>query len=396
MQVRHIGLVFVVILILMVAFSKPERVYDERFHFSTYEMFRASGLTLSFFRQESLSATGPGFLCMHRILEPLTQLRMPLVRMVNVFLLLILLVLTMLLFRTLNLRNPGATAMMIIGAPTIIMASGLAHTEMCAAVPFYGFLLFACMAHKPSTSRLMETGLAVAAGLCLALAVSTRQVIAVTAFTPLILSRFRKKLSVISAFILAFIPIPIALFLAWGGVTPPGQNVGGINPVHGILAFAYAGMFALIWDLAWVKWAQGWFFAFVTGMVFMMIFPVTPYVPWESMVSRFLSERAMLIFGYMISRLWVIYGFYHLIWLIKRFRLADNQPETQFLFANALLMLLSASFITHIFSGRYVTSVVPLLVFIHNPDQLQSKGLCLRMVIAALLGLAVTAQYIIL
>src|SRR5262249_15850921 len=143
--------------------------FDEPWFMATIPLLKQWGFSVEFLRRFP-GAPGPLYTVVQFALEPITHLRPPGIRLVNLsFLGTLILEIWGLLRMTGLSKDAGAQALAIMGIPILWTMSGLAMTEVPAMAFLIGSLLLLvfALANRPTPIRVLLGSLA---GLCLGLA----------------------------------------------------------------------------------------------------------------------------------------------------------------------------------------------------------------------------------
>ena len=118
-------------LLVRTIFAQNPPLYDEPFHLAAVEFLNHHGFSLSFLRPEK-TATGPLYPILHYLLQPITHLEVPGIRLVNVCLLFLMVIVLFWTLRQLKYQNPLVLSLSIMAAPIIWSVAGMALSEISA------------------------------------------------------------------------------------------------------------------------------------------------------------------------------------------------------------------------------------------------------------------------
>ena len=376
------------LLALLSFFVSKKLFYDEPWYLSTVALLDQHGLTADFLRALPGPA-GPLYTLVHGALAPLTGLTPPGVRFVNVGFLGGTIVALFGILRLDKSANPLVSALSFTAAPMIWVVTGIALTEMAAtffSVLALGFL-WSALGGKSTWYSLL---LAAMGGLCLGLAILGRQPLLVLLVPlPLFAIYDFRLASRVILFVIISLILPAMVFTVWRGLVPPrtGYVGDGIAPMHGLLAFTYAGCVMLVWSPAWFQMN----FSFVVTIIAISclgnaVVGFGQYEALHSLAIRFISPQMMPIYGRLVWGGLVSLG---LIFLFAQVRHTwDRRKDVKFVFLSVvvLLLLLSSMKITHLFSSRYVVSALPPLLLLAEPFTVAGRNKAFRILLGGVIG----------
>lgn len=411
---KRLGLVLFIALVVMVGLSPHRLLYDESFHIEGAVRLVEGWSLPDLLAKPTGSALGPLYPVIHWILSPLTGLRPPAIRVLNLTALLLSIVIYSLHLRSLGDKSHLQKAFGYLVIPMIWACSGMALTE----VPAQLFALIAVVMTTPflvdlERGSLQPDGLARVArfgpvvcggmaGLAMGLAILGRQ--GYLAATPLLLAPAAFSRGERKELIFSFSAIEFALLLAapvfriWGGLTPPSlSSVSGFSILHGCLAFLYLGLMTLFvcphWFSPLFSSATPMALSLVaSSLAAVVLSPLAP-LPMRSVFEGFpgfiqIGVRLTLVFAGSLLTLAFIYSCFALI--------KDGMLE-KIDFTCLVIALLGAMTCLALrsqFSSRYLLSSIPFLLYAvrgrARPDQpisLLFAGL------GALLGAGSLASY---
>jgi len=259
---KKLGFILAIVLLAMVGLSPHRLLYDEPFHIEGAIRLVEGWSLPDLLAKPTGSALGPLYPVIHAILSPLTALRAPAIRFVNLAALLLSIAIYSLHLKSLGDNEYLQKAMGYLAIPMIWVCSGMALTE----IPAQLFALIAVVVTTPFLDErwgksLQPTGLfrvvhlepvvcGAMAGFAMGLAVLGRQ--GYLAATPLLIapaafsSGEKRGLRFSSSAIAFGLLLTVPVFRIWGGLTPPSlSSVSGFSILHGGLAFLYLGLMTL-------------------------------------------------------------------------------------------------------------------------------------------------------
>jgi hypothetical protein len=365
---------FVFFLILLGQYgTRP--CHDEILFINNSHLFEKEGLSASFLKEMKDQAPGPLYQFVHIALKPITGLKPPGIRMVNMG---FLLALAATLFSFLHQSGkkaalvPLAAGVSLFFVPVIWQIAGLALTEMpalfCAVLSFR--MLYAL---SPQQSPAIRWMLVLLSAIMLGLSIIGRAPFMVLLLPyGYFLSLHTKgwdrmgTLVFYSAVAMAF---PLPLFFIWEGLVPPHQQYisGGLNAWHGILAFAYGAIVAFFIAPQWFVSIRRRVFYFLpvayAALLFLNIrFMGLTYYSLGYTLSRVLPESVMKYYPYALAPLLMLLASYFVVSAAVRFWQHRTHPLQTVMLVSGCLLLASCAGITHLFSTRYVAQAAPFLV----------------------------------
>ena len=237
-----------IILVASVLITNKPPTYDELNILREVNHLKEKGLSLDFLNNYGLGH-GPLPVFLQYMLEPLTSLKPPGIRLVNLGFLFALAITQFFILRRLGSNSVVSSSLSIVAAPMIWVMSGMALSEMPAmALAALALLLLLVSVEdvKDKTSMVC----AIVGGLALGVSIVGRQpFLTILLALPVLAPGGRKSSANLILFCLAALVLPTILFSVWGGLTSPGavSNVVGISFYHGALSLGYGAILILIW-----------------------------------------------------------------------------------------------------------------------------------------------------
>jgi hypothetical protein len=346
-------------------------VFDEVLFPPNVELMEKHGFGKTFLIEMIDQAPGPLYEFIHLPLKGFTDLQPQRMRIVNLVLFFIIIFILVLIYRQSdNKRHAIYLSLHIV--------AGLVLTEMPAMLfASISFLLGVIILNNQDDSKkvlLYSILMGITGGLAI-LGRTPYLVILPAFFGVLILIRYFKlgSISIPQAFIpyaVIALSMIIPIFMIWGGMVPPLQPKvdGAIQPWHGLLACAYAGVIGFIIYPKWFVFngtilmilAGAYVFFFTLGLMELGY----EYAPMATTVIRIAGLNIFNIYVKLVSPLLATFGFYFLVccW----YRGKENLNNAVYLFAllASLAILASSAKISHQFSSRYVAQAAPFLVIL--------------------------------
>ena len=415
---KRLGLILLIVLVAMVALSPHRLLYDEPFHINGAVRL-VEGLSLTdLLAKPTGSALGPLYPVIHAILAPLTGLRAPSIRVVNVVALLLSVVVYSLHLRGLGDKSPFQKGFGYLAIPMVWACSGMALTE----IPAQLFALIAVVTASPylecgdsdgaltnpssSHAPLRSSASGIFAGLSLGLAILGRQ--GYLAATPLLLlpvvfhtatKAGRKESLAFSGFATAaLILLTAPVFWIWGGFTPPSlSSVSGFSFAHGLLGFLYLGLMTLFVCPYWFAPAfsdrRSRLLLLIASAVLAVVISSVAPMPMRSVMQRlpvFIQDGSKLALVFAGSLL--LLAFFSSCFLIVRDRLLGRMDIACLVVA--ILGAATCFALKSQFSSRYLLSSLPFLLYAVRSRALPERPASIAFAcLGALLGVASLASY---
>ncbi|RAW01339.1 hypothetical protein [Pseudochryseolinea flava] len=376
-------------------------VFDEVLFPPNVLLMEEHGFGKTFLLEMIDQAPGPLYEFIHLPLKGITKLEPRAMRIVNLILFFLIICILVQIYRQSEKKEHAIyLGLHIIAITTLWQVAGLVLTEMPAMLfATTSFLIGVVLLNNQDDHKkvlLYSVLMGITGGLAI-LGRTPYLVILPAFFGVLVLIRFFKVGSVPIA--KAFIPYAvialsmiIPIFLIWGGMVPPLQPKveGAIQPWHGLLACAYAGVIGFIIYPKWFVFnntilmilAGAYVFFFTLGLMELGY----EYAPMATTVIRIAGLNAFNMYVKLISPLLATFGFYFLVccW----YRGKENLNDAMYLFAllTSLAILASSAKISHQFSSRYVAQAAPFLVILFAKVDEKDNWRWIRLAIGITMG----------
>jgi hypothetical protein len=203
----------------------------------------------------------------------------------------------------------------------------------------------------------------------------------------------------IAVFTVVALLLPMAVFLAWGGVTPPLVSTiqSGVNPLFGLYGFAYAGVFVALLAPGWIRWipwaAAATALLACAGGLANNLSPVLPWLPLTTVAEQLLPPAIVLRLGYTFPAVLAGAGLYFFLVMSVRMWEARRDSMRLFLIVSAMAIILTCAKSSAQFSSRYVVQAAPFLVIMASQSPLAGTGRVFRLLLGAGLGMASLLSY---
>jgi 4-amino-4-deoxy-L-arabinose transferase-like glycosyltransferase len=395
-------------LLILTYFHKQPPLFDEVLFIPNVYLFEKHGLTKEFLVNLNNQAPGPLYEFVQLFFKPITGLQAPGIRLVNVFLFGMVILMIARIFtiiRAVGFFEALTLSLAIVGVPMVWQIAGLALTEMPAMFFCTFSVLLLIHAIRSENKPVSGTLLAIAAGLCLGLAILGRSPFLTIAGASLILLFYKMnsvaRWRIILLYIILALGIALPVFYIWGGLVPPQQSfVGkGFSIWHGLLAFAYAGMLTLIISPRWFYLNRSIVMALVFTFILMALvnifFVRYEYKPFYKAVATILPEPLLKHYPLMISPVLATIALYFIGTCIVHLWQRRNDPLFVFFLVSGMLLLASNFKVTHLFSTRYVGQAAAFFVLVAADYDKSRYGRLIRLAIGMAIGFISLETYIL-
>lgn len=205
--------------------------WDEEWYLRNIPLLEQYGLSEQFL-MKYWGPAGPLYAFVHFAFEPVTQLKAPWVRIVNVILLGFSILFIWLTLRLTKQVNPFALSLALLSIPMIYVCAGLALTEI-PAMMFIAMAILLLLYSLQHEHLLFKVLMGIAGGLALGLSILGRQPYLVVAFASVIFilkdSEYKRNLLSIIPFLIGAIILPAIVFRVWGNIQPPIEDHTGVG-----------------------------------------------------------------------------------------------------------------------------------------------------------------------
>ncbi|MDR3634989.1 MAG: hypothetical protein P4L84_14385 [Isosphaeraceae bacterium] len=390
-----ISLAGLALLTAVAALSRAPLVYDEAPYLKPVALLHHDGLSLRFLHDYPEPA---GLLhnVLHWVLEPLTGLKPPGVRLVNPVLLGLTILVSFLTLRLLVSEQPLGNSLAIIAIPSIWTLTGMVLTEMPAIflTSLSVYLLLLSRQIVPG-GRMVASTAALVGGMMLGAAFLSRASVLVVlgALPCLALTNWRSA----AAYALGALLVAGPIIGYWGGLVPPQSVVpvatSSISAYNTILSVCYAATMMLILAPRWFDVRARWALPLVGAIILLNALTGVVEIP----VLRSTIARLPEVFARAVPRLaggaMLALASLFLFCSLKHIYVRRHDPVWLFLCFAMLLLIVSPGKITHQFSSRYTGMAAGLMVLASAPFAASVPWAMAGQVIGMLIGLASLLSY---
>jgi len=404
--VLFIGLVGLVTLILV--YDKPP-FYDEDDYLQNVALLQQYGFT-ELYLLKHIGSAGPLYPALHYILQPITKLETPYIRLVNIFLLIGSIGFTGLTLKKLHFSQ--SFAWLALAVPMTYVISGLALTEI-PAIFFFCVAIYLIIKTISSDTTFITSILQVSlAGLCLSFAFIGRQpFLLVLAALPILFLkngiRIRNLCLLLTTFVFS-LALPGYIFYVWNGFVAPGDaalydtiaNEGThLQPIFFFICIAYYAIvfFLITPNFYYTPRLKQVIKVVLIALLLVVInfkYRIFMYLPMRQLIEHFSSSIfirwAETIFGVGL----ILGSLYFLITLIQQLKRHRYPNELLFFAAAILLIAVACMKITWGFSSRYPAQALPFLLPMFASFYREKKFNIYRLCLGVFLGLVSIASYI--
>jgi hypothetical protein len=394
-----LGLAGLISLFVLIVLTRSQLIYDEVPYLKPVSLLHQDGLSLQFLKDYPEPA---GLLhnVLHWVLEPITGLRLPWVRIVNPTLLVLTIILTALTLRRVRSTCPIASSLTILGIPFIWVLSGMALTEMLSIVLTSMSTILLVVASKNQVERpsfAFVTALAGGGSLGLAFLNRAMVLVVLGALPCLLITDWRRSLLTAGAFAFGTILVVGPIIYFWGGLVPPHSAVPvsavSFSTYNMVLSFAYAATVMLILAPHWFELDFRWGLA-IFGAIFASnaLLGFVEISVARSIMAQLPAAIAAVVpriagsFMLALAGLFVVCSVKHLY--ARRF-------DSTWLFFSVSMVLLIASSgkIVHQYSSRYTAMASGMMVLASDPLAPSTLWRVLRIAVGMFIGLSSLLSY---
>jgi hypothetical protein len=396
-------------IVIIIIFSRFP-LYDEPYYLHNVALLHEYGLSIAYLMHHEGSA-GPLYSVLHYLLEPITHLRTPYIRLVNISLMIGTIYF---LGRTLKLLHfSGSYALCVLAIPMTYIISGLALTEIPAMFFFSAgiYLIIKISSnHTPYSAAIIYS---LAGGIFMSFAILGRQPYLLTlAALPILF--WNKKNYLRSGFLLiltivASLGLPCYIFYLWNGlVAPPDSNVYEGLAMEGVL---YRPEFFLLclayFSIIFIIIAPGLFvlpnrrerrlllLLFIFLLAVNYHFEVIRFLPIRAVIIKIIPAKYIQTTEVLCGTGLVLLGMYFITTLLRQLHKKAYPKELVFYSFASLLIAISCMKITWGFSSRYAAQAIPMLIPIGAYFFKRNNTSVYRIMAGVILGLISFASYVI-
>ncbi|MHA4847342.1 hypothetical protein ACX0G7_24470 [Flavitalea antarctica] len=398
---------FTGLLVLIFVLNKPA-LYDEDDYLVNVSLIGKYGFGERYLLNH-IGSAGPLYPVLHYMLEPITNLRTPHIRLINVFLLIGSIWFIGRTLKTLQLAP--SYGLLALAVPMTYVISGLALTEMPAI--FFLCAAFYLIIKTCYTSPLFRNAvfqLAVG-GLCLSLAILGRQpFLLVLSALPILFLKNRNYLKnsvLLLITIVTALALPVYVFWVWGGLVAPhdaifydpGAEDGvSLQPVFFFICMAYyAVVFFIVTPNFYILPSLKE--AFVIGILALIAialnfrYDLFLYLPMKYFIEQIFPPIIAVMAETVCGAILFLAGLYFILTLIRQLIKNKFAPALLFFAVSLILIAISCIKITWGFSSRYPAQALPFMVPMFAYFYREHKFNTYRLGIGGLIGLISFASF---
>jgi hypothetical protein len=388
-------------LLAMIVTSPSQLRYDERNHIGLTQIVATNEWRDALLSPENHSAAGPLYPAIHLMLSPITHLQPPAIRLVNFCCFLGVVLLLASYKSTEPVEARLAFGLSLLAVPFLWPAVGMALTELPALLFFTGFVvLFLKIINSDRATSLEVFGLAVAAGLCLGVAILGRQtylVVVPALLMMMVWLRARWSAALICS--ITALVMSSWLFAVWHGLAPPQYYrpaQSWVSFSYLLLSLSYAAVATLFLSPLWLvrQREKAWIVCAFFGVALAYLARNYEDPPAKSLLVRLFGMHLGLWVGFVVG---CALGAMGVIWAwtaLKAFWRERRDPVRAFLLLSLGALVLAPIKMTAQFSSRYVVGSLGLLllVVIDSPHQFR-RCWAARMFAGSFAGIAILWTY---
>lgn len=357
------NIIGLLLLVGAVSLSPTRMIYDERDHFSVTKNMLKYGIIQSL-TLTSHSAPGPLFSFIHILASPITKIKPPLIRFVNIAFLLGIIMVSAKMARNLNLSNPTLVALSILSVPFTYPIAGMALTEIPALFCFSIFMLFFLKIINQKDNDLMAVSNVIIGAIFAGLSIIGRQIYLLALLAISIVGNEIAKRWLIFFAVAAALLTSGWVFFIWGGITPPSlRSIGGLSLTHVLLSFGYFGFATLFIAPGWLRLTRSTIIISLLLLPLLMVIHFSPDPPAYPLAKILLSDKLLTIYQQLTTILMACFAIIWIYSLIVNGWGVKNDKSMLFIYSTLLLISITPLFISIQFSSRYVSSgIIPLIL----------------------------------
>ncbi|MEO5682941.1 MAG: hypothetical protein ABIQ88_09880 [Chitinophagaceae bacterium] len=401
---------FIALVAIQFIFPRPP-FYDEPDYLGNIALLHQYGFSKEFL-VNMVGSAGPLYTAVHYLLEPLTGLHAPYIRLVNTF---FLAATIFIIYRILKEMAglPRMYALYVMAVPFIYIAAGLALTEL-PAMFFFTMAVYLVIKNKSTAAFSSAVINMIVAGLCMSLAIAGRQpyLLTLAAFPVLFISKVqqRNQLFLLAVMLVFSLLLPACLFTVWKGFIPTIEaqlytdiaNAGtSYRPDFFLLCIFYFAISMFLTAPGFLQFpGKRYFLPMAICLIILTVanlsFEWIKLVPAKSIITKILaSPRQVYLFSLLCGGAVIFLGLYFWVCMYRQLRHA-RYPKEMLFFALALLLIaISCTKITWGYSSRYAAQAIPLLVLLGSLFYRRSKFNTIRIALGAAAGLLSLISYLV-
>jgi|GEM_PF-2330239 hypothetical protein len=217
--------------------------------------------------------------------------------------------------------------------------------------------------------------LSLLSGLCLGLAIMTRQLFLLCIAPPLLLIFYRSlenRYRVLVPMLIAALAVCMPVFILWGGLTPKNSvihHVGAnlFTPKHLFLSFGYGFFYFIFLIPAYLfnfykERRKTFLLLIVLGILSMLLVKNANFVPMSGLLPRLIAPDILYIIACVFFTFTCIFSYLLVYFLLIELYANRNNYFQVFVILSIGITLFSPSMISSQFSSRYPMQIAPLLL----------------------------------
>ncbi len=398
----------ITLIAIIIIFNKPP-LYDEPYYLQNIPLLHKYGISKVYLLHH-LGSAGPLYPVLHYLLEPVTGLQMPYVRLVNIGLLLGVIYFLAVTLKLLNFF--GSYALSVLAIPMTYTISGLALTEMPAMFFFSAgtyLIIKATSNYALNWRAIIHLS---AGGLFISLAILGRQPYLLTLVALPILfwnkeNYIRNGLLLLLTLVFC-LALPVYVFYLWKGlVAPMDSNVYedlarqgiALKPEFSFLCIAY-------FSIVFIIIAPGLFIlpnkrqTLLLLLIYMLLaavnyqFSIIKFLPVTSVIIKIIPGQYLQIASVLCGAGMALIAIYFLASLLWQLHKKAYPKELVFYSFASLLIAISCMKITWGFSSRYAAQAIPMLIPVGAYFYKKNNNNVYAIAAGVILGLLSFATYI--
>ncbi len=369
---------FAGIILAVFVFQRPP-FFDERLYLMDVSSLQAYGFGHRYLLELTGSA-GPLYSMVHFVFSPLTHLKVPAIRLVNIFFLTGIIYYTSAVLKALGFIRRDY-ALSILAIPMTYVLAGLALTEIPSMFFFSAGIYYIIAVTNTKNYDFRSLLKLMAGGFMLSVAILGRQPYLVTLMAlPILFYEKNSKINVLGSLLLTLffaLAMPFYVFYTWKGLVPPidakvYEEIAQQGVTYRLdffwLCLAYFAM--VFWIIC-----PGFFkfpsvkqcFFLLTGLAVLDVinlnYKLLTFLPAKSLMTRLIKSPQLVSEAEIhVGSILCLLGMVFLITLTRRVIKFGYNKQLYFLSIALLALAFSCVKITWGFTSRYAAQAIPLII----------------------------------
>ncbi|MDI1264383.1 MAG: hypothetical protein PS018_14100, partial [bacterium] len=319
-------------------------------------------------------------------------------RLVNVFLLLVVIAILTAWLSRLGKVAAWSVGMTALAVPMVWVLAGLALSEMPAMALVTLSLCLQLKGLQSLGNDRPVLGWFLASAVALGISVWGRQPYILLAGVPCLLALLERRLRIAAAlFVLVVVAIALPQFVIWKGLVPPShaEIQQGLAPKHALLSLGYAGvtMFLLAPLPGWrlTTWMVT---LFVLIAIVNVISDALVFYPLYKLTERYVPPFVLPALGNLCGSVIAAIGTIFVLQVLEVLWTDRRNLEQVAIHSGLLCMSLAPMFISHDFSSRYTAMSLPYMLLAAHCSRQWGAPNVITVLVGAVLGFLSLFSYL--